>query len=288
MNNIEKSENWLIVQNSFLDFETSTLLSPIETQNYQIIQIADSYYTSKCNISSHKQFCDLEITYIINNHVFCLINGRSTRLKKKELSISFKNETHSLMSLRSCRFQTLAINFKRESPCIYLFEKLNSLYASFEKRKTYSPKIEMLFSALLSELSNEVPFRTLMVDAIITNILVLISRNNIRTIVPHFNLPEIPAKITEYIDNNFLSISSLTELSDTFGYSYNYLCKMYMKQYNTTIHQYLLDKKMSHARLLLSQHKSVQEVATILGYSNPYNFSRAFKKYYKSSPKTFL
>ena len=290
MSNIIKNKDWLIVQNSFFNFETSTLLSPVETQNYQIIQVADSYYTSMCNIAKHDQVCDLEITYMIYNRLFCLTNGYSTRLQKNDVSISFKNETHSLMSPRICRFQTLAINFKLESPCFELFTKLTTLYASHEKRKIYLPEIETLFSTLLFELSNkDQTFNTLMIDAIITNMLVRISRYNTKTKAPAPIQPnELPSKITEYIDNNFLSILSLNELSNIFGYSYNYLCKVYMDQYNTTIHHYLLDKKMTYAQLLLSENKSVQEVAKILGYSNPYNFSRAFKNHFKSPPRTFF
>ncbi len=290
MSNVIKNKDWLVVQNSFFDFDTSTLLSNVETQNYQIIQVADSYYPSMCNISKHNQCCDLEITYVIYNHIYCGTNGNSTRLQKNDVSISFRNETHSLMSQNICRFQTLAINFKQDSPCIELFTKINSAYIPIAKRKFYMPKIETLFSTLLSEMSNEnQSFNALMIDAVITNILVRIYRYNAKTKISAPIQPyELPAKITEYIDNNFLNISSLNELSNIFGYSYNYLCKVYMEQYNTTMHAYLLDKKMHYAQLLFSQSKSVQEVAEILGYSNPYNFSRAFKKHYKSSPKTFI
>jgi AraC-like DNA-binding protein len=42
---------------------------------------------------------------------------------------------------------------------------------------------------------------------------------------------------------------------------------------------------MDHAARLLSAGQSVSAVSAVLGYSSPYNFSRAYKKHFGYPPK---
>ena len=49
----------------------------------------------------------------------------------------------------------------------------------------------------------------------------------------------------------------------------------------------LLAKKMEHGAKMLSAGKSVGQIAEVLGYSTPYNFSRAFKRQYGVAPREY-
>ena len=94
------------------------------------------------------------------------------------------------------------------------------------------------------------------------------------------------ARIINYIDCNYLSICSPEELS-RFGYSYHYICARFKRTYGITPGAYLLSKRMDYAVHLLSEGQSVSAVATALGYSSPYNFSRAFKKQTGKAPSQY-
>jgi len=48
--------------------------------------------------------------------------------------------------------------------------------------------------------------------------------------------------------------------------------------------KYIHDLKMERARELLRSGKKISEVAEILGYMNPKNFTRVFKKHYGIAP----
>jgi iron complex transport system substrate-binding protein len=69
------------------------------------------------------------------------------------------------------------------------------------------------------------------------------------------------------------------------GLHYHYICKLFKETYGTSPHAYLLSKRMDHAAHLLSEGQSVSAVSAALGYSSPYNFSRAYKKHFGYPPK---
>ncbi len=77
-------------------------------------------------------------------------------------------------------------------------------------------------------------------------------------------------------------------MSRHFGYDYQYITKIFKKAFGVCIREYILSKKMKHAKeLLTGGSKSVVEVSELLGYAVPNNFSRAFKKQYGISPKEY-
>ena len=288
MREIIKNERHLVVENRFFDFEKLVMLSPIETQNYQIIQVTDSYYTATCNIALHTQPCDLEITYMLYNKATYTADEHKGRMQKNEVSLLFRDEAHAITSTNICRFQTLAFNVKRESPCYPLFETVKEYYFPYEKRTMPLAEIEPLLAALLSDFSLEnAPHIELLLDCTITNILVKLLRQTARTAEATIPQKEILPNIMAFLDENFLKIVSLREVAEHFRYSYNYLCKIFKAQYNTTIQDYLISKKMNYAKRLLREKKNVNEISELLNYSNPYNFSRSFKNYYGKSPTNY-
>ena len=280
MANIYKDKRSLIVQNAFLDFKTGELRSPIETAGYTVVQVAESYFIGGFPMSEHRQHCELEITLPITGSLFSSANGATERVSKGFVYFSFLGEMHGLSAGGSCRFLTLALNAKEGTAPI-----LAELRARFSDRRTLpGAEAAQILSRIVSEFSGERrPHFEIYLDALISELLVLLLRfdpSPPRTVARSAErLPEI----VNYIDCNYLSICSPEELS-RFGYSYHYICKLFKETYGTSPHAYLLSKRMDHAARLLSEGKSVSAVSAALGYSSPYNFSRAFKKHTGKAP----
>ena len=66
-----------------------------------------------------------------------------------------------------------------------------------------------------------------------------------------------------------------------------YLGKIFKKELSQTPFVYLTRRRMEIARDMLREHCSVGEIVRRVGYSDIYQFSRAFKKYYGVSPKNY-
>jgi len=91
----------------------------------------------------------------------------------------------------------------------------------------------------------------------------------------------------QYIDNH-IKDASLDELAIQIKMSPSYLSRLIKEKSGKNFSTYLLEARMKKAVAML---KSIDykhyEIAFMVGYDNPKNFSRTFKQYYGMSPKEF-
>lgn len=91
----------------------------------------------------------------------------------------------------------------------------------------------------------------------------------------------------EYIDDN-IKDASLESIAIKVNMSPSYLSRIIKEKSGKNFSTYLLEARMKKAANLL---KGIDyrhyEIAFMVGYDNPKNFSRAFKQYYGISPKEF-
>ncbi len=66
------------------------------------------------------------------------------------------------------------------------------------------------------------------------------------------------------------------------------LKQLFVKLYGKTVYDYFNEKKMiASQKLLTNTDKNISEIAYEFGFSNPSNFSTAFKRYYSVSPNEY-
>ena len=275
-------------EKNFYDYKAGKVLNPLVTQNYKIIQVADTFRNANLLYPDHRQLCDVEFTFVCLNSLDCSSNGNSCRVFENEIYIALKKELHSLKSTSSCKFLTIAFDFKKSSP-YYPFLKSLSDYATQESRKIFLPEVQNDIFFCLSEVSNATKSKTddtcALIDALLTKIIVQISRkqNNTAPLKQEHN--DIANEAALFIDKNFLHITSLTEVADYIGYSYAHVSKLFQKMHNVSMRDYWLAKKMNYAKeLLIKDRLSVTAIAETLQYSSLYNFSRAFKTHFGVYP----
>ena len=67
-----------------------------------------------------------------------------------------------------------------------------------------------------------------------------------------------------------------------------YYNKIFAKKFNTSPKQYLINKKLNHAKdLIVSSNLSITEISEYTGFQSVYHFSRLFKKHFNMSPLTY-
>ena len=276
----------VLFKNDFLDYSSGQLLSPIETQNYYLLQSADSYYLNDCNVGLHTQYCDLELTYVLYGSLRSYANNSEEKVEKGEVYLSFRGEKHLVESKTATRFQTLAINFKPGKETAKIYDSLVEKYRNSSRK--FKINISSQMTAILGEfIAEDLPFKTVQLDAIISEILIILLRGESEQKGKFYDTKDLLPDLINYIDNNFLSILTLSQLSQEFGYSYGYLCKIFKKLYGMTLSDYLTEKRMSYAKAMLSNGKNITEIADNLHYNSPFNFTRAFKSFYKVPPSNF-
>lgn len=128
------------------------------------------------------------------------------------------------------------------------------------------------------------PIKIEELNAALQNILVLLDSENKEissfSIHPHSLKPEDLSKLMEnYLRSNYSSINSLTNLSDKFGFSNEYLSKVFKKYIGETPIKYITKIRINEAKLLLISQPDleVQKVGELVGYKDAFYFSRVFK-----------
>jgi AraC-like DNA-binding protein len=96
-------------------------------------------------------------------------------------------------------------------------------------------------------------------------------------------------KVKDHIDKNPLQQKSTDYFAELTGIDRKVLQKVFKEKYQITISAYQLQKRMEAAANLLQEDRLAhKQIACRCGYHNVNNFSRAFKKVFKHSPRQFL
>lgn len=95
-------------------------------------------------------------------------------------------------------------------------------------------------------------------------------------------------RICDYIEEHLEQELSLTKLADIGGFNASYLSRLFKQVYDVTITEFINQKRMKHAALLLkSTNYKIQEIAEKSGYLSPHSFARAFRGFYGTSPAEY-
>lgn len=91
--------------------------------------------------------------------------------------------------------------------------------------------------------------------------------------------------IIQFINTHPDSVS-LKEIAEHFNYHPNYISSFLHKELGKTFSEIVLEKRMDRAVILLKGTTlSIEEISSILGYSNTSNFYKAFREFYGKSPR---
>lgn len=92
----------------------------------------------------------------------------------------------------------------------------------------------------------------------------------------------------EFIERNFVETSTLEAIAKACGIDAPYLCRLFARFHAESPYQFLTRLRMERAsQLLLEEGASVKSVAALLGFKDPFHFSRVFKAAHHVPPSRF-
>lgn len=93
--------------------------------------------------------------------------------------------------------------------------------------------------------------------------------------------------IVGYINSHPESVT-LKDISAHFSYHPNYISSLLHKELGKTFSEIVLEKRMDRALIMLKGTTlSIEEISSMLGYTNTSNFYKAFRAYYGKSPREY-
>ncbi|KAB8125815.1 AraC family transcriptional regulator [Gracilibacillus oryzae] len=95
-------------------------------------------------------------------------------------------------------------------------------------------------------------------------------------------------KVTQLINDNYAKKITISEIANRVGLDRSYLNSLFKSVYNKSIQEFLIQYRIRKAcELLEKSNFSVSQVARFVGYEDPLQFSKTFKKVKGTSPKYY-
>jgi AraC-like DNA-binding protein len=94
--------------------------------------------------------------------------------------------------------------------------------------------------------------------------------------------------IRDFMNTNFYKPLTVEDYAYLTGRSLSTFTRDFKRQFNISPKQWLVEKRLEKARQLLSQNKTVTDVAFEVGYENFSHFIKAFHKKFGISPKQYV
>ena len=147
-----------------------------------------------------------------------------------------------------------------------------------------------LLEQLIAENSSQELYQGITALSYLAQVLVLLNRlalqqrNDNPAAVPDSTVYNILGYINEHYNENL----SLDDLANKFFISKYHLAREFQRLVGTSVHRYLVQKRLVMAKQMLSSGKPSTEVYQSCGFGDYSNFYRAFKSEYQISPKEYV
>ena len=154
------------------------------------------------------------------------------------------------------------------------------------QRQLLSYQLDML----RQETAGTEPFQDICALSYLVQVLILLNRLSLRE---HRNADatapsdSVVYSILGYINDHYRDDLSLDFLANKFFISKYHLSREFNRLIGTSVHRYIIQKRLVMAKQMMSEGVSSSEVYQHCGFGDYSNFYRAFKSEYEISPKEF-
>jgi AraC-like DNA-binding protein len=230
-------------------------------------------------------------TYLIEGKIYYLKPGDIILINYKELHQAIISNTdivyeRIVLWINKSFLKKLSSSKTNLSLCFESHDKKNVLRTDFETQKNIRLTLNKIINL---QQYNGIGYE-LLYTAYITELMVHL--NNIAFMedvrlnvdIKKSNLID---GIIDYINTHIEEDITVDELSEYFYISKYHLSREFKKHTGTTIHRYIVQKKLIEAKELILEKMPVMDVYKQCGFGDYSNFFRAFKNEYGVTPKQF-
>lgn len=251
--------------------------------NYSDVQNPDQ------NIHIHDS---CEVLLCIEGGQNFLINDKVYDVNDGDMFVINQFEAHKITSNPERKFRRYIMHVHPEFLYANSSDKTDLSHCFYTRGKDVSNKIRLTdserrkFINYIERLDAENGFG----DDIIKNItaleiLILInSAFSSHTIAEKSSGSSAIKMAIDYINRNFSQHLSLETIAQNSYISVNQLCRLFNKYCGTTVAKYIVSRRITEAKKLLSTGKSVTDTAILCGFEDYANFIRVFKKHVGVTP----
>lgn len=270
------------------------------SSDYEIFYYKDAY-ANEVTLHHHDFY---EIYFFLSGEVKYMIEGKIYKLLPGDIVIINSNELHQpLFEDSSKSYERIVLWIDKEFVKSLSTGKTN-LAACFESPELNSRNVlrlpleaqqslRLAFMKLLNSTGSKGFGSDICSKIYVSDILIMITQmliekekvtQQIRVSTKNDALIQ---SVIAFIEENLNGDISLDSIASEFYISKFYLSRVFKAHTSTTIHRYIVQKKLINAKELILKNLPLTEVYKRVGFGDYCNFFRAFKAEYGITPKEF-
>lgn len=288
MNNKNDQQDYLI------DFQF--IKQPKYISDVRLYQIGKKFCNESTFVPPHLHINWYELTVILGGKgkIYTNDTAEYVEVSEGDIYLSFPADIHTIESDNETPLRYSFLSFiLGESSFKEQFKTITQDFYESEKRVFRDRNVSYLLDLLLSEFMSKTYKQEDMMAHLIHQILIFTCRNFLyqsqNALSANVSKNELLCyAIMRYIDANIFLIKNFTDIAEHFNYNYSYLSKVFKQTTKITILDYLSNKKLERAKILIDEGKlSLTKIAETLNYASIYSFSKSFKYHFGISPTEY-
>ena len=225
-----------------------------------------------------------EIYFFLNGNVELVCGKVRQKLRPKDIVVIPAREYHQFIPLDSGEnYERCVIEIQPE---LLGEETLDSAFSgkSLLRLDENNRIIDHLLYLIEAEKVHESEDFKKILPAIATDIVFLLKNLGDCPIPQGNGLQGLSVEVMKYINENYKNDINLNKIADAFFVSVSTACHYFKEDFGVSIKQYIIEKKMIDAKILVDKGYKAQDICITLGFENYSTFFRAYKKRYGVSP----
>ncbi|MBR4696772.1 MAG: helix-turn-helix domain-containing protein [Selenomonadaceae bacterium] len=228
-----------------------------------------------------------------------IIEGKSYPLKPRDIIFVSAGEIHRPIISPDFPYERIVIYMSPEFLKTYAREG-EELTACFRQAHAGSSVMhvmpgkshDLLYHMEKLEKSTHIPgfAKQLYTELLFIEFMILLNRALLEHEIEELHDAEYRPKIQEllqFINEHLFEELSIDELACHAYMSKHYMMRRFKAETGCSIHQYITNKRLLHARSLLSGELPVTQICYDCGFHDYSTFSRAFKELFRMTPKSY-
>lgn len=253
----------------------------------------------------YEQHHFIEACYCLKGKAEIWIDDRLKVLQENELLILPANLSHSPSVLHciSCPPEQVSSRLLWLSPfpfgaILSICESHKGEHFGTPRQFFLTPNVNPCFQEVILELTHQAANFRAMAKYNLLQALMWICRAEAATLSEitetnnqnqngQFKNPRNIEKVKDFIHQHYNSHLDLDTLARAVAVSKSMLCRTFKQETGCSVIDYLIKVRIDSSKRLLMSGLKVSDVANLVGFEDPYYFSRMFKKVTGESPKSF-
>ncbi len=249
------------------------------SNKYNFSKSSSPYIQKEYQLHCHNHY---ELYYFISGDVKYMVEGKMYSPKPKSILLLKPGLVHGVQNTSEEVYTRYAFHFSED---LLSIEHRDMLLWPFAGESIYFENIDLIssFEKVLSALNIETEnLREFSVKCRFESLLTeLFPLGNIKGSDPKDNLAY---KITVFIDQNIEKDLSLDFIANKFFISKSQLSRIFKRDLESTVGNYIGLKRSVRAKQLIMQGQSASTAATACGFKDYSTFFRTYKKFMGKSP----